>query len=234
MYDSSYGVDFNGHHSSEFGLIALKGKKVGMPAKNKILVEIPFSNSKIDLSNIYGGPYFEERTYTQVFHLQVDQYDKERLYILWTKIVNWLMGTKSKVPLYDDVMHSYYYLAEVQKAPTFDEMLHWGTLTVEWQCYPFRISALQEGNDVWDTFCFDLDVAQEVSFDVSGSLQVTIINNGETQVDMTVKASAPMTVSTTSVSAGTTKDAIALPVGTNNFAITGTGHIDFIFYKELI
>ena len=234
MYDSSYGVDFNGHHSSEFGLIALKDKKVGMPAKNKILVEIPFSNEKLDLSNVYGGPYFEERTYTQVFHLQVNQYDKEALYILWTRIVNWLMGTKSKSPLYDDVMHNYYYLAEVQKAPTFDEMLHWGTLTVEWQCYPFRIAALAEGNDIWDTFCFDLDVAQDVSFDVTNSLDVVLINNGATQVNITVKASAPMTIGDTSVSAGITKDAIPLPVGNTNLKIIGTGHIEFIFYKELI
>ncbi|MFS1134951.1 hypothetical protein [Enterococcus hirae] len=52
----------------------------------------------------------------------------------------------TKTKLIDDVMPDYYYLAEVQEAPTFEEAVRFGTLTVKFQCYPFRISESLESN----------------------------------------------------------------------------------------
>lgn len=240
MLDSkSYGIYYNGHHSSEFGLICLQDKQVGMPAKNKILVDLPFSNNKLDLSNVYGSQIYGERTYTQVFNLTVAQFDKEGLYRLWTKVVNWLMSTSTKSPLFDDVMQRYYYLAEVQEAPEFEELLHWGTLTVKWQCYPFRISALKEGNDIWNAFDFDFDVAQRVKYTIDGSVQISLINNGASALIPTVIADADMQISyngqTIAIKAGTIKDvAITLQTGKTDLIVTGKGIIEFVFNKELI
>lgn len=238
MFDSKkYGVFFNGHHSSEFGLIALENKKVEMPEKNKVLVDLPFANHQLDLSTIYGDQVYKERKYTQKFHLQADQYDKEGLYRLWTQVVNWLMDPATKTPLFDDVMHRYYYLAEVQKPPEYDEMLHWGTLTVEWTCYPFRISSIPEGDDDWDTFDFDFDIAQDVSYQVDGMATLSLYNVGASTADIVVDCTAPMTISIGgkifTVPAGKSKG-IPLFKGKNAVTVWGSGQIDFIFYKELI
>ena len=240
MLDSKkYGIYFNGHHSSEFGLICLQDKKIEMPSKNKILVEIPFSNSKLDLSNIYGDQIFNERTYTQVFNLKVEQYNKESLYHLWTKVINWLMDTNSKIPLFDDVMQRYYYLAEVQEAPNFEELLHWGSLTVTWQCYPFRISALPEGNDIWNTFDFDFDIAQKVKYTIVDDLEITLLNNSASSVVPSLVTDSDMQINFNNqqitLKKGTTKDSlITLKKGKNILNVTGSGNLEIIFNKELI
>ncbi|MFL2118551.1 distal tail protein Dit [Marinilactibacillus psychrotolerans] len=161
---ADYGIRFNGHHSSEFGLRILQGKQIGFPTKIKSLVSIPHSSNEYDFSSVVGVQAYSDRTVSIPFHIK--KMDKESLYNEWTKIVNWLMGTDSKTPLYDDLMDEYYYMAEVREAPEFNELLTRGTLTVNFTCYPFRISKLPEGNDIWDTFNFELDVAQNLTFQV--------------------------------------------------------------------
>ncbi|MFL2124071.1 distal tail protein Dit [Marinilactibacillus psychrotolerans] len=161
---ADYGIRFNGHHSSEFGLRILQGKQIGFPTKIKSLVSVPHSSNEYDFSSVVGVQAYSDRTVSIPFHIK--KMDKESLYNEWTKIVNWLMGTDSKTPLYDDLMDEYYYMAEVREAPEFNELLTRGTLTVNFTCYPFRISELREGNDIWDTFNFELDVAQTTTFQV--------------------------------------------------------------------
>lgn len=161
---ANYGIAFNGHHSSEFGLQVLQGKQIGFPTKIKSLVSIPHSSNEYDFSSVVGVQAYSDRIVSIPFHIK--KMDKESLYNEWTKIVNWLMGTDSKTPLYDDLMDEYYYMAEVREAPEFNELLTRGTLTVNFTCYPFRISKLREGNDIWDTFNFELDVAQQTKFNI--------------------------------------------------------------------
>lgn len=158
-----YGIWFNGHHSSEFGITVAKGKKIGFPRKKKVIVPVPHTNEIYDFSGITGKQAYEEREIVFPFNVHdKSMWTKERMYITWTKLVNWLMEPNTKVPLYDDVMKGYCYLAEVQKAPNFDEMTYRGILEITFKCYPFRIARLAEGNDIWDTFNFELDVFQEV------------------------------------------------------------------------
>lgn len=169
---ADYGIRFNGHHSSEFGLRILQGKQIGFPTKIKSLVTIPHSSNEYDFSSVVGVQAYSDRTVSIPFH--INKMDKESLYNEWTKIVNWLMGTDSKTPLYDDLMDEYYYMAEVRESPEFNELLTRGTLTVNFTCYPFRISKLREGNDIWDTFNFELDVAQQTSFLVNRTTFKTV------------------------------------------------------------
>lgn len=158
-----YGIWFNGHHSSEFGLTVGEGKKIGFPKKKKVVVGIPHSNKNYDFSSVIGKQSYEERELVIPFNIHdTSMWTKERMYVMVTRVTNWLMGTNKKTPLYDDVMKDYYYLAEVQDAPDFDEMTRHGVLEITFKCYPFRIARLAEGNDIWDTFNFELDVFQEV------------------------------------------------------------------------
>lgn len=235
-----YGFWFNGHHSTEFGVDVIEPKELGFPAKIKQLVEIPFSNIPLDLSYMYQDQQYGERTFkwTLLVHDR-SRMDKEGMYVIWTKLVNWLENTQGKTKLKDDVMSDYYYLAEIQTATSWEEFRYHGKMTIEFQCYPFRIHEALEGNDIWDDFNFELDVAQETKFDVSGSKSVMLFNVGTPVASPTIVASAPFTLKmgnqTVTVPAGTSDSPdFVLANGINQIVINGIGTIEFQWHKELI
>lgn len=234
-----YGIEFNGHRSNDFGL-DVQDKTVGMPEKNKITQAIPFSNTVLDISDLYGGQTYKERTVKITFIVRdgVDP-SKERLYSLWTQVVNWLMAPGRKVKLKDDIMHNYYYLAEVEKEPSWDEMRAYGKLSVEFNCYPFRIDELEEGNDIWDEFNFELDIAQVTDFEIVGSRTITLFNMGVTTISPEVVATAPFTIEMGgqrfTLNAGTySSPDFMLPTGEVAMTVIGTGKLSFNWHKELI
>lgn len=239
-----YGITFQNKHSwRDFGLRVI-GKKITFPAKNKVTIQPPYSNQLIDLSAFYNEQTFNDRTF-QVTFLIIDRQrvSKEVLYTAWAKIVNWLMTPTGRQPLIDDVMSEHYYLGEVVDAPTWEEFRVHGKFTVTWACYPFRISRLAEGNDIWDTFNFDFDVAQQVGYDVDGSRNIVLLNNGATPIQPTIVADAAMTITSddlvTQIQPGTTEpdrllQPLTLAVGVNSLAVSGTGHIEFQWHKEVI
>lgn len=163
-----YGFNFNGLHTyRDFG-ITIADKSVGYPEKEKIKVKVPFSNIEYDFSRIYGGQSYTERPLNYTLNV-LDKHrniDMHEVNTIETKLVNWLMNSNGKQRLYDDAMPGYYYLAEVEGGLDFEELRNYGTLEVEFTAYPFMIGQYLEGNDIWDTFNFELDVAQPVEFEV--------------------------------------------------------------------
>lgn len=236
-----YGIKFNGKHSyRDFG-ITIAEKEIGYPEKEKIKVKVPFSNVEYDFSQIYGEQTYSPRPLT--YTLNVLDKNKinttERINILETKLANWLMNSNGKQNLYDDAMPGYYYLAEVEGGLSFEELWNHGTLTVEFTAYPFMISELPEGHDIWDEINFELDVLQPTEFEVRGELEVTLYNVGAPDLTPTITATAPMTIVkdgiTYGIPSGESKsNDFRLVPGENDIKITGTGTISFKFYKELI
>lgn len=237
LYD--YGIRYNGHHSSEFGLDVID-KQISFPGKNKVLISIPHSNNVFDFSQVYGTQNYSERTFTVTFNvINRSLWTKDSMYIQWTKVLDWLMKPSKKMPLYDDIMKEYYYLGEVQVKPDMDELKYRGKLTVVFQCYPFRIYELQEGNDIWDAFNFELDIAQLVKHDVKGSKPIVLFNTGMSNLAPVVVASSQMEISHNGkfyrLLSGENKIVgLYLLPGINEFEVIGNGTIEFKFYKEVI
>ncbi|MGX6962423.1 phage tail protein [Vagococcus xieshaowenii] len=235
-----YGVYFNGHHSTDFGLDALDDKKVGFPSKRKFQVQPLFSNEVLDFSNVSGDQLFDERTFEMSFYLIDNRLKtKEGMYRVWTKVVNWLMSAPTKQPLYDDVMHNYYYLGEVVDEPSLEEFISSGILTIAWQCYPFRISALAEGNDIWDTFDFEFDIAQHTKFEIKGANEIVLYNLGTQSARPELKTSSNMTIIKDGrqfeIGLGITKShQFQLVPGINKMTVKGNGTLEILWYKELI
>lgn len=235
--ESSYGIEFNGQRSDTLGLRVINPKEIGFPSKNKVVQSIPFSSNIVDLSDMFGGQSYGERTIKFTFLLVKN--DKDDLYTQWTKTVNWLMGTRGKMKLKDDVMSEYYYLGEAQEAPTWDEYVHHGKFTVEFTCYPFRIHELPEGNDVWDTFNFELDVAQMTHYTINSKRKITLFNTGQMDVNPQIIATDSFTLITPDkkyeVPAGVTDSPeFILPIGPTQMDVIGNGDITFNWHKELI
>lgn len=238
---SYYGIKFNGKHSwNDFGITMPPEKEIGMPEKQKILVRPPWSNMDLDFSDLYGTQVYENRKLTYSFNiLHKTRNSKERMNFTKTVLINWLMNSNGKQRLYDDAIPGYYFLAEVVSDASFKENWDTGVLTVTFDAYPFMICDYPEGNDIWDTFNFDLDVSQNVNFTVTGSLGVSLINPGVPGVIPEIEASSNMEIAMGGViykiSAGVTKnEAFMIKSGENDLTIRGNGTISFTFYKELI
>lgn len=235
---SNLGITFDGKHSyRDFGL-KIVDRIIGNPRKIKKKERIPYSNQVYDFSGLYGGQEYEERQLTYVFNIR--DYQKIGLENKKTEIVNWIMRPFQKVKLIDDYFPGYYFMAEAENEPSFNEGRFNGQLTITFTAYPFRISELEEGHDIWDEFNFLLDVAQETTFEVSGTLDTTLYNVGiKKSVYPIIEASSPMEIKKGGIiyqiNAGTTQSYdFALSHRENKITITGNGTISFHFRKELI
>lgn len=232
-----FGIFFNNKHSYDSFNLTVADRNIGNPTKIKRKERVPFSNRVYDFSSLYGEPEYQERTLTYVFNLK--SYEKIDLSMKRIEVLNWLMNTGGKVMLKDDYVPGFYFLAEVEEAPSFNELIYGGPLTVNFTAYPFKISELEEGNDIWDSFNFTLDYAQQTSFDVMAKKKVIIVNPGSSLAYPKIITSSAMKVKkgsmTYSVPAGsTTSYDFAFSPGVNEIVITGDGSISFHFHKELI
>jgi len=232
-----FGITFDSKHSYEdFGLRVVS-RQIGNPPKIKRKERVPYSNKIYDFSSIYGGQEYGERLLTYTF--QVKDYKKIDLNIKKVEVLNWLMKPNEKIKLIDDHIPGYYFLAEVEDEIDFDELRFRGLITVQFTAYPFKISELYEGHDIWDEFNFLLDYAQVTEFNVNGSLEVTLYNSGANVVQPRIISSAQMQI----IKDGTI---YIIPAGEseshdfvlqnleNKLTIVGNGYIQFLFKKELI
>ena len=228
------GFTFSGTHTSEYGLRLIE--RVGNPPTEKEIYEnIPFMQGEYDFSDVLGVRVFNNRELTYVFE-QIE-YDYQSRKVDETVLSNWLLRSRRQ-ELYDDYDKGYYYIAKCKTVESVDNY-HGTQYKITFDAQPFMIGELEEGNDIWDTFNFELDVAQDTKYTVNGTEVITIINGGSNLVQPTIQASNPMTVikgsKTYSIPEGQSKSyEFNLDVGENKLTIQGNGTIEFLFYKELI
>lgn len=221
-------------HTKEFGMW-LVSRSAPTPDEKTITESVPFMHGVYDFSMMLGERIYENRIISYQFEIIDMNYQQRKL--IQTKLENWLMKD-GFAPLHDDHAPGYYYLAKCTGVDVEDTS---GGLTVsiEFEAYPFKISILEEGHDIWDDFNFELDVAQPNEYQVNGNLSINLLNVGSTSVTPTIIASSPMTIaksnSTYNVPAGESKsDLFRLEIGENPMTIQGNGQIKFVFHKELI
>ena len=232
-----YGITFNGRHSfNDMGYKILSNREIKAPSKIKVKKSVPYMNGSYDFSNLYGGNCFTDRVLEYTFLLKATS--NKNLEAVRMDCENWLMGTNEQTKLIDDNMNLYYYLAECENIE-FEDMGLTGKLTATFNAYPFRLYGWVEGNDLWDRFNFELDVSQEVKFNIEGSKDIVLYNQGATHVKPTIIASSDMEIVkddiTYSIEKGTTNDwQFVLGVGENHLTVKGTGTIEFKFRKEVL
>ncbi|MFP7480190.1 phage tail protein [Terribacillus saccharophilus] len=233
------GITYNGHHSYKDFRFPIASRDIGIAKKQKNLITLPFSNEQLDFSELYGSQVYEPRSLAYQFTIMNrEQLNPQYVHIAKTKLLNWLSTTRGKVRLEDDAIPGYYFLAEFDEGGSFQDDWQSGVLTANFTAYPFMIGIRSEGHDIWDEFNFELDVAQQVRFDVNGSLSLNLLNVGTPDVTPEIITSAAMTLTKGNikldVSAGRHKsDDFTLSAGDNQITVTGTGTIEFVYYKEM-
>lgn len=232
-----YGITFNGKHSfNDFGLY-VEEQHISPPAKKKIIVPVPYMNAYYDFSTVgsNGEQVYDPRPI--VVKLGLLSNTREQLYVLYSQILEWLEDVGQSQLIFD-FMPDYYFLAEVQGIPTWDEFVDNGDLEVTFIAYPFKQGVNQVGEEAWDTFNFETDYMQDVEFDVVGTKTVTIYNPGRV-VSPVINCSAGMVVQigdySTMLNQNDNSDwGFKLKPGENTISIIGIGHIKFVFRKETI
>ncbi|MDN6749188.1 MAG: phage tail protein [Staphylococcus equorum] len=234
------GITFNGLHSYKDLGMTIVEKEIGNPEKEKALVKVPFSDVEYDFSELYGDQNMSTRTLSYTFHVFDRRVNTpEQVNHLKTRAVNHFMQTNKMIELYDDAYPNWHFLAEVRDAPSFNEDSIIGELTVEFEAYKFMIGNEIEGNDIWDIFDFDFDVAQTTKVNIDTFRQVFLINSSPTVVSPTVKASSDFVIEFNSVTyiveKGWSSDPdFRLYERLNVLNVTGEGTIEFSWNKEMI
>lgn len=236
---TSSGITFNQRHTyHDFGL-TVASRDIGYPSKIKVTERVPYSNIVYDFSEVYGGQEYEERQLTYVCNVFDPSYIRENYFALKDAIVNWLCNVSGKIILKDDKIPGYYFLAEVINGPSAADRIASGQITIIFNAYPFKISELEEGHDIWDSFNFLLDYAQPVDFKVNGTMDVTLYNPGANKIRPLIIATNSMEIIkdgvTYNVPTGeSSSDDFSLNLGENNLKIIGNGEISFRFRKEIL
>lgn len=234
-----YSFEFLKKRPEDFGeYIRTKTHDIGFPARTKVTATIPFSNTTYDFSNLYGTQSYGERKVQYVINVfEPNHWNAESMHHIKSKLVNWLESGIGQQELYDDKVPGWHFLGEPQDALSLDDKYQSGELTVSFVCYPFMIRNKLQGDDIWDTFEFEVDVSQITTFDVVDSMTVILVNDGITTAYPKVTSDSEFTITVGAnvytVESGDTTG-VQLPVGANYVAIAGKGHISFEWHKEVI
>lgn len=233
-----YTITFNVKNSfSDFGLY-VEEKTINPPSKKKITDNVPFMNGQYDFSTVGSGGEQVFDTRTIKIKLALLCCTREELYIKYTQILEWLMDC-GKSQLIFDFMPEFYFFAEVQEAPSWDEFIENGELTITFVCDPFKYSLSCMGDDIWDTFNFLTDYTQYTNeFVVNGSTAVTMYNNGRI-ITPTINCSAAMVLTfegkTYNLQQGDNIPwGLKLQNGKNDLRFSGNGTAKIIFKWEVL
>ena len=232
-----YGITYNNKHSfNDLGLTVLNTRVIETPSKIKITETIPFMNGSYDFSNLYGSNCYNERKLEYEFLIKAR--NSTELEFKRMQVDQWLLSSNTKTPLIDDNIEGYYYNAECISTD-FEDMNNIGKLKAIFTAYPFKISSEYEGNNLWDSFNFELDVLQDTKFTVNNTSNVSIYNSSIIDIEPEIIASSQFEITLDNkkyvVEAGTSKDyRFKLKKGSNNLTLKGNGTIEFRFRKEVL
>ncbi len=238
MFTVDRSINFDGLDSfSDFGVV-VQTASIGLPAKNKNRIQIPNTSIYYDYATVFGDVY-AERTLEYTFLIcNINAMTTEELEHEKLQLAKWLMPG-SQHELRDSVIPNYHFTAEVQNGPEYTDNIDYGLFKVNFTCYPFRIRDGAEGDDIWDTFDFDNDVAQDTSFSVNGTISILLINVGVQPVSPELVVTGTVAVkigevSKTLITGTYTDTGLVLAIGENSVSLSGSGTITFIWHKELI
>jgi phage-related protein len=237
--NSMDGFTFNGQHNfKDWGLI-MESKSILPPPKIKILDTIPYMNSVLDFSTVGSGGEIVYDTRTITVKVALLCYTREELYTVYSQILGWLMDS-GKSQLTFDFMTEYFFLAEVNDAPSFDEFVAAnGEMEIKFTCESFKYSVDYMGDDIWDTFNFLTDYTQySNTFTITGPTTVVMNNNGRL-ITPVINVDTSMTVTyggqTYNLVAGDNIPyGLKLLNGENDLVFNGNGTAKIIFRWEAL
>lgn len=229
-------IVFGSFNSAEKGWW-LVDRSAPTPSEKEITETIPYSQGVLDFSSITGDRYFDNREITYQFKNIGNKYDDRK--IIENEIKRMLMplGTQA---LFDSHEPGLHWLGKCKSVTVTDDANYQSlTATVVFSCYPFAIGNSAEGSDIWDDVFFPNWVFQDTSFTVNGTQSINLINIGSHTAEVKIVVTGSISVtgdfgSMTLTTGKYTDTELVLSVGENMLTLSGTGTINFEFYKEVM
>ena len=177
VYETRYGVSFNGRHSfNYYHLLPTAAPYVAPPVVKTFYVDIPGADGSLDLTEVLTGfPTYENRIGEFNFLIFADRDD---WYTIYNKVVNDLNGKQAEVILDDD--SDFYYKGRLTvDAPTFQKLKGEIKITGVFAAEKY-VNGSSSGNDwLWNPFNFENGIAREYyNISVKNSKTVTLIGSG--------------------------------------------------------
>lgn len=230
------GITFNGKHSYNDFRLCVEEIKIGSPSKIKVTDTVPYMNSSYDFSTVGSDGEIVYGPRPISVKLALLCYTREQLYTVYSQVLEWLVDAGQCVLIFD-FMYDFYFLAEVQEAPSWDEFVDNGDLSIAFVCEPFKYSTSYMGDGAWDNINFLTDYMQDTNeFNISGSTTITMYNNGRLKAPV-INCSSAMTVTfnnkTYNLVQGDNKLwGLKLQNGKNDLAFSGNGTVKILFRWE--
>ena len=227
-------LHFNNKSSfDDFGLYIEKFY-IHAPTPKTFEENIPYVNGSINFDRVIN---FGERLYNNrniditLFYKSTDNI---ALFNSLSDIQTWLLNTLNSEIVIDGI--DGFYVGKVSNISNLELLRRTGKLSLTFNCYPFRL--LNYGEDIWDTFNFNLDVTEYTSYTINNSLNIDIVNRG-VSVSPTIECSSDMNLIINGINfnlkAGINNiKKLKLKNGVNNIWVNGNGTININFRKELI
>ena len=208
------------------------------PDEKEIRDAALFMQGDYDFSRMLGETFRENRSLTYEFFIKENNLENRKT--IEIKYENMLLN-QGRGRIYDTANPGYYFIGKCVNAEVaLDTSWMQLKLIITFDCYPYMISELQEGHDIWDEFNFELDIAQITKFEVNGTKNITLYNTGSSSLAPEVKTTGAIKITKGSYileidDAGTySSEQLRLIHGGNKIKIEGKATIEFVFYKELI
>jgi hypothetical protein len=204
------------------------------PEKNSYKATIPYRHGTIDFSELYGEPTFADREL--VYTVDVVEDDEESLELAKMELENWLL-TAPRGNIYDSALPDWHFVGTCTGIEEMDEVEK-NSLTITFECYPFRVKNIPEGDIIWDSFCFLTDVWNELNYEVSGdaAVEAEIFNQGGNSQYASISVSGEITIKFEGIESkwisGNYNDVFLMKPGKNIFNIFGDGNVRFSFVTE--
>lgn len=231
---SEEGITFGDFNSAADGWWLI-GREAPTPKEVEVTASVPYMQGKYDFSMLNGQRYFENRTLT--YKLALFDSDYHYRMAMEESIKRKLMPL-GKQRLFDTHTPGYYWNAKcISVQVEDDEEKGMATATVEFEAYPFAYTSHDEGDDVWDDVEFDHWIWQYVSFNVNDDQQIIIDNIGSRPVESRFEVTGNIKITGDFGSLELNHDKIKdttliLKTGKNEFALSGSGSIKFVFQRE--
>ena len=212
------GIRIAGRHSwDDFGLY-IKTRNIGLPARKRIRQTVPFCHGSYDFSALGGEVAYEDRTLSYTFDLAADTLSA--LEAEKAAVSAWLAQVQ-EAEIRDDVAPGCHFVGSTSALSwSPEENGYQGELSVQFACYPFKIS----------------DAPKELVLE--GTAPKTLYLSGFGAALKAVSDSAT-TVTNGLLSGSLSPDVPALlpftlHQGVNTLSQTGEGRVGLIYYEEMI
>lgn len=213
------GITFGNYHSYRDLKLILVKKEIGSPPVKENEMDIPGGDGKIDLTDFWGEPKFDNVQHKFEFTTIEPQSDFLTQY---STVKNAIHGKKVRIILDDDP--TFFYLGRCHVSPFTNEK-GIGTISVECECEPYK-------------YKLNKTVVTQA---VDGTEVITLTNarkRAVPELTITTETSLNIVYQTYNIwdlgSGSYTLPDLELVEGVNSVTVTGTGSISFTWQEAML